>query len=125
VYELYSTLMASVRKHCLVPFKFPMSHGTMKYTLKAHVYYFVLIVGLLHYLYSLPVDFYTSENIINKHIFSLMMRLTCCVRHSCCSLIYMMKETLYHRSQSLEVSKIKGKKLEKLWSSIINNFLIF
>ena len=62
---------------------------------------------------------------LSKHIFSLMMRLTCCVRHSCCSLIYMMKETLYHRSQSLEVSKIKGKKLEKLWSSIINNFLIF
>jgi len=42
-----------------------MSHGTMKYTLKAHVYYFVLMVGLLHYLYSLQVDFYTSENIIN------------------------------------------------------------
>ena len=37
-----------------------MSHGTMEYTLKAHVCYFVL-----HYLYSLHADFYTSENIIN------------------------------------------------------------
>jgi len=46
-----------------------MSYGTMKYTkctLKAHVcYYFVLMVGLLHYLYSLHADFYTSKNIIN------------------------------------------------------------
>jgi hypothetical protein len=42
-----------------------MSHGTMKYTLKAHVCYFVLMVRLLHYLYSLHPDFYTSENIIN------------------------------------------------------------
>ena len=40
-------------------------HGTMKYTLRAHVYYIVLMVGLLHYLYSLHADFYTSENIIN------------------------------------------------------------
>jgi hypothetical protein len=39
--------------------------GTMKYTLKAHVCYFVLMVGLLHYLYSLHPDFYTLENIIN------------------------------------------------------------
>ena len=38
----------------------------MKYTLKAHVCYFDLMVGLLHYLYSsLHEDFYTSENIIN------------------------------------------------------------
>ena len=37
----------------------------MKYTLKAHVSYFVLMVGLFHYLYSLHADFYTSENIIN------------------------------------------------------------
>ena len=42
-----------------------MSHGTMKYTLKAHVCYFVLMVRLLHYLYSLHANFYTSENIIN------------------------------------------------------------
>jgi hypothetical protein len=42
-----------------------MSHGTMKYTLKEHVCYFVLMVRLLHYLYSLHPDFYTSENIIN------------------------------------------------------------
>jgi len=43
-----------------------MSHGTLKYTkkctLKAHVCCFVLIVGLLRYLYSLHADFYTSEN---------------------------------------------------------------
>jgi hypothetical protein len=37
----------------------------MKYIVKAHVCYFVLMVGLLHYLYSLQADFYTSENIIN------------------------------------------------------------
>jgi len=42
-----------------------MSHGTMKYTLKAHVCYFALMVGLLHYLYSLHADFLISENIIN------------------------------------------------------------
>ena len=42
-----------------------MSHGTMKYTLKAHVSYFVLMVGFLYYLYSLHPDFYTLENIIN------------------------------------------------------------
>jgi hypothetical protein len=30
-----------------------MSHGTMKYTLKAHVYYFVFMAWLLHYLYSI------------------------------------------------------------------------
>jgi hypothetical protein len=44
-----------------------MSLGTMKYTkctLKAHVCYHVLMVELLHYLYSLHADFYT-ENIIN------------------------------------------------------------
>ena len=29
-----------------------MSHDTMNYTLKAHVCYFVLMIGLLHYLYS-------------------------------------------------------------------------
>jgi hypothetical protein len=45
-----------------------MSHGTMKYTLKAHVCYFVLMVGLFHYLYSLHVELYTSENIINIEI---------------------------------------------------------
>jgi hypothetical protein len=48
----------------LLIFKCPMSHGTMNYTLKAHVCYFVLMIGLLHYLYSLHADFYTSENII-------------------------------------------------------------
>jgi len=37
----------------------------MKYTLKAHVCYFVLMVGFLHYLYSLHSNFYTLENIIN------------------------------------------------------------
>ena len=42
-----------------------MSHGTIKYTLKAHVCYFFSMVGLLHYLYSLHADCYTSENIIN------------------------------------------------------------
>ena len=31
----------------LLLFKCPMSHGTMKYTLKAHVCYFVLMIGLL------------------------------------------------------------------------------
>jgi hypothetical protein len=46
-------------------FKCSMSHGTMKYTLKAHVCYFLLMVELLHYLYSLHANFYTSENIIN------------------------------------------------------------
>jgi hypothetical protein len=46
-------------------FKCPMSHGTMKYTLKAHVCCFVLVAGLLHYMYSLHADLYTSENIIN------------------------------------------------------------
>jgi len=35
----------------------PMSNGTMKYTFKAHVCYFV------HYLYSLHADFYTSRKI--------------------------------------------------------------
>ena len=45
-----------------------MSHGTMKYTLKTDVCYFVLMVGLLHYLYSLHPDFYTSENIINRDL---------------------------------------------------------
>jgi hypothetical protein len=49
----------------LLIFKCPMSHGTMKYTLKAHVCYFALMVGLLHYLYSLHADVHTSENIIN------------------------------------------------------------
>jgi hypothetical protein len=36
--------------------------------LKAHVCYFALMVGLLHYLYSLHPDFYTLENIINIEI---------------------------------------------------------
>jgi len=31
----------------LLIFKCPLSHGTMKYTLKAHVCYFVLMVWLL------------------------------------------------------------------------------
>ena len=39
-----------------------MSHGTMKYTLKAHVCYFVLLVGLLLYLYSFHEDFKKSTN---------------------------------------------------------------
>ena len=34
----YGQLMRS-----LLIFKCPMSHGTMKYTLKAHVYYFVFM----------------------------------------------------------------------------------
>jgi hypothetical protein len=42
-----------------------MSHGTMKYTLTAHLCYIVLMVGLLHYLHSLQAEFYTSEN-LNK-----------------------------------------------------------
>jgi hypothetical protein len=33
-----------------------MSHGTMTYTLKAHIGYFVLMIGLLHYLYLLHAD---------------------------------------------------------------------
>jgi len=37
----------------------------MKYTLKEHVCYLVLMVGLLHYLYSLHADFYISENMNN------------------------------------------------------------
>jgi hypothetical protein len=49
----------------LLIFKCIMPHGTMKYTLKAHVCYFVLVVGLSHHLYSLHSDFYTSENMIN------------------------------------------------------------
>jgi hypothetical protein len=39
----------------LLIFRCPMSHGTMKYTLKVHVCYFVLMVGLLHSLYSMPI----------------------------------------------------------------------
>jgi len=34
-----------------------MSHGTMKYKFKAHVCYFVLMVRLLHYFYSIHADF--------------------------------------------------------------------
>jgi hypothetical protein len=49
----------------LLIFKGNMSHGTMKYTLKAHFYYFVFMAWLLHYLYSFHPDFYTLENIIN------------------------------------------------------------
>ena len=49
----------------ILKFKCTVSHGTMKYTLKAHVCYFVLMVGLLHYLYLPHADFHTSENIIN------------------------------------------------------------
>jgi hypothetical protein len=56
----------------LLIFKCPMSHGIMKYTLKAHVCYFVLMVEFLHYLYSLHANFYTSENIINIVIRDLM-----------------------------------------------------
>jgi hypothetical protein len=52
----------------LLIFKCPMSHGTMKYTLKAHVCYYFFMAWLLHYLYSLHADFYTSENIINIEI---------------------------------------------------------
>jgi hypothetical protein len=62
-YHLNGQLMSS-----LLIFKCPMSHGTMQYTLKAHVCYFVLMVGLLHYLYSLHADVHTSENIINIEI---------------------------------------------------------
>jgi hypothetical protein len=53
-----------------------MSHGTMKYTLKAHICYFGLMVGLLHYLYSLHADFYTSENITYVAWYSLLFVLT-------------------------------------------------
>ena len=42
-------------------FKCPMSHGTVKYTLKAHVCYFALMVGLLHYLYSLHPEKTNNE----------------------------------------------------------------
>ena len=59
----YDQLMSS-----LLIFKCPMSHGTMKYTLKAHVYYFVFMAWLLHHLYSLHPDFYTLENIINRDL---------------------------------------------------------
>ena len=41
-------------------FKCPMSHGTMKYTLRAHVCSFVLMVWLLQYLSSLHADIYTN-----------------------------------------------------------------
>ena len=51
-YHLNGQVMSS-----LLIFKCSMSHGTMKYTLKAHVCYIVLMVGLLHYLHSLHVDF--------------------------------------------------------------------
>ena len=44
----YGQLMSS-----LLIFKYNMSHGTMKYTLQAHVYYYVFMAWLLHYLYSL------------------------------------------------------------------------
>jgi hypothetical protein len=44
-------------------FKCPISHGKMKYTLKAHVCYFALMVCLLHYLYSPHVYCYSFENI--------------------------------------------------------------
>jgi hypothetical protein len=54
--------MVSLMSSLLI-FKCPMSHGTMKYTLKAHVYYFVVMAWLLLYLYSLHPDFYTLENI--------------------------------------------------------------
>jgi hypothetical protein len=56
----------------LLIFICPMSHGTMKYTkytLKAHVCYFVLMVGLLHYLYSLHADFYTLKTGFLRKIF--------------------------------------------------------
>jgi hypothetical protein len=33
-------------------FKCNMSHGTVKYTLKAHAYYFVFMASLLHYLWK-------------------------------------------------------------------------
>ena len=56
----YGQLMSS-----LLIFKCNMLHGTMKYTLKAHFYYFVFMAWLLHYLYSLHPDSYTLENIIN------------------------------------------------------------
>jgi hypothetical protein len=59
-YHLNDQLMSS-----LLIFKCPMSHGTMKYTLKAHVCYFVLMVGLLHYLYSLLL---TSINLQKKNL---------------------------------------------------------
>jgi hypothetical protein len=43
-----------------------MSHGTMNYTLKAHVCYFVLMRGSYTICtHSLHADFYTSEKIIN------------------------------------------------------------
>ena len=41
----------------------------MKYTLKTDVCYFVLMAWLLHYLYSLHADFYTSENLINTQTY--------------------------------------------------------
>jgi hypothetical protein len=41
--EFNGQLMSS-----LLIFKCPMSHGTMKYTMKAHVCYFALMIGLLH-----------------------------------------------------------------------------
>jgi hypothetical protein len=80
LWQLFSKLLAIIQKvthqvSMLIPygqlmsslliFRYNMSHGTMKSTLKAHFYYFVFMAWLLHYLYSLHPDFYTLENIIN------------------------------------------------------------
>jgi hypothetical protein len=56
-YHLWSVM------NSLLIFKYNISHGTMKYTLQAHVYYYVFMAWLLHYLYSFHPDFYTLENI--------------------------------------------------------------
>ena len=44
--------------------RYPLLALTFKCPI-SHVCYFVLMVWLLHYLYSLHSDFYTSENIIS------------------------------------------------------------
>jgi ribosomal protein L34 len=63
-YHLNGQLMSS-----LLIFKCTTSHGTMKSTLKPHVCYFVLIVGVLPvcYLCSLHPDFDTSENLVSEY----------------------------------------------------------
>jgi hypothetical protein len=67
--RLYGQLMSS-----LLIFKcnMSMSHGTMKYTLKAHVYYFVFMACLLHYLYSLHHGPNILKIIVRVHIYHIL-----------------------------------------------------
>jgi hypothetical protein len=77
-----------------------MSHGTMKYTLKAHVCYFALMVGLLHYLYSHLSDFYTSEDIINIYL----------------SMVLTWKRSLTHHSSMCDV--LQHDKIISIYSKV-------